>query len=261
MSDTEFEAITNQILNFKKQQSVRETSEISEKILFWSNGAGDLFDPHNIVDGEAKLISEKNLPPALKSAWNNLWSDNTGSLCYLVEIEGDAYPYNIALCNEYSKEDDFSHEDVIKRGAEAMRLMKTEGIDGTVYAGLSDEKYRSDDYTDELMVIMPAGISKEKFDRVADFLLKAAYVKDVTYEMYKEHPEVNAFNKDNNSEYETDVISRLQKIYMELDAIQELDEVQDNKEMMNSIGEAMGYVDNAIDDYSEQKESEDLIWQ
>ena len=161
---------------------VKETKEL--KLFYWSNAAGDLYDPHK--EGYHREISESKLPEELKNAWDHLWSKDTGSYCYLVEIEGAAYPYSIALCNEYGKEDYFSHEDVIKRGDEVIRLMKAEGIDGEVYAGLSDEKYRSDDYLDELMVIMPAGISKEKFNRVADFLYNAAYKKDVTYDAYKE---------------------------------------------------------------------------
>lgn len=185
-----------------KNDGVHETSEIAEKMLYWANAAGDLFDPRK--EAKENDITEDKLPGPLKYAWKNLWGEDYGSYCYLIELEGVPYPYNIALINEYAKEDEFSHEDVRARGQEVLKMMKEEGIDGAVYAGMEDMRYYNDDFTDELIVLMPAGIAKEKLERVADMLFKTAYHKDVSYEMYRDNPEVNAFNRYGNEQYMSD---------------------------------------------------------
>lgn len=44
-----------------------------------------------------------------------------------------------------------------------------------------------------------------------------------------------------------EIIKKLNEMYEELDKIQEQEISQNNKELMWEIGEAMGYIDNAID--------------
>ena len=163
---------------------VRETSEVREKLHYWSNAAGDLFNPHD--KSEDSWISASKLPAELSHAWNTLYSEDTGSYCYLVELNGE---FGIMLSSEYAKEDGLSHEDVIRRGEEVAKLFDDLGINGQICAGISDEAYLSDDFTDELLVFMPADISVENFNKTADFIGKTAYKKDAAYEMYKDQLE------------------------------------------------------------------------
>ena len=43
------------------------------------------------------------------------------------------------------------------------------------------------------------------------------------------------------------IISKLNRIYKTLDEIQEYYIVQENKELLNELGETMGHIDNALD--------------
>ena len=43
------------------------------------------------------------------------------------------------------------------------------------------------------------------------------------------------------------IISKLNRIYETLDEIQEIWIVNENKKLMNELGEAMGHIDNALD--------------
>ena len=43
------------------------------------------------------------------------------------------------------------------------------------------------------------------------------------------------------------ILAKLNQMYETLDNIQDIWSVQGNQELMNELGEAMGYIDNAID--------------
>lgn len=47
--------------------------------------------------------------------------------------------------------------------------------------------------------------------------------------------------------WKKNISKKLQKVYEILDEIQEFEEVQKDADLMNEVGEAMGYIDNAID--------------
>jgi hypothetical protein len=59
-----------------------------------------------------------------------------------------------------------------------------------------------------------------------------------------------------NIENKGSLKARLQNVYDELDLIQEMDEAQDNEEVVQEIGEAMGAVSNVIDIFEEKDKSE-----
>lgn len=42
------------------------------------------------------------------------------------------------------------------------------------------------------------------------------------------------------------ILAKLNQMYETLDDIQELQQIQDNQELMNELGESMGHIDNAI---------------
>ena len=163
----------------RTKEEVREAEEL-KYMKYWSNAAGDLFNPNR--PPSKNDISEAGLPEELKDAWNNLWNEDTGSYCYLVQ-NGDEY--GVALINEYEKEDKMCHEDVRGRAREVLKMAKAENIDLKVYAGL-EEGYGEYGMTDELITIFPYDTDPKDFSKVADFLYNSAYHKDVTYDMYLE---------------------------------------------------------------------------
>ncbi len=118
--------------------------------------------------------------------------EGLSSYCYLMKIQGASEktypeykknPYCISLISEYKTEDGFSHEDVKDRGIEVDKLLKTESIPGRVFVGAEENA----DVQDEMIVIMPADIDKDKFLRVADMLKNTAYNRNIKYEDYKEN--------------------------------------------------------------------------
>ena len=52
-----------------------------EDVVFFCNGAGDI-----CIDGKDK--KEEDLPEDLRRAYQELWSENTGSYCYLCQFKG-----------------------------------------------------------------------------------------------------------------------------------------------------------------------------
>lgn len=49
------------------------------------------------------------------------------------------------------------------------------------------------------------------------------------------------------SQLNRSIISKLNRIYETLDEIQEYYIVQENKKLLNELGETMGHIDNALD--------------
>lgn len=142
---------------------------------YWSNCCGDLHY-HGEYDIEQNEKEEK-LPPALLRAYNELWSEDTGSLCYLTEYKGK---YKIALINEFDEE--FADKqnismphlfEKLKERAEEFSLMKIfESAQFLISEGqghLIDENFCAYDHH-ELVVLLPCDISKEEFDTIANFL-------------------------------------------------------------------------------------------
>lgn len=79
------------------------TGDASFELNYWSNCVGELH-----YHGQHALTVDE-LPEELRSAYENLWTDGYGSLCYLVDTPSG---YAVALINEYNcqKEDDFEEE-------------------------------------------------------------------------------------------------------------------------------------------------------
>lgn len=140
-----------------------------EDLKYWSNSCGELH-----YHGEYDL-KEKDLPKELLRAYNELWSDGTGSLCYLVEYKGE---YRIALINGFDEiyaEDINSTMDILyqhmKTKAEkfsAMGEFKNTQIIIAENAGCY-EYY-------EFVVLLSCDTKKEIFDKIASILYEEVYL-------------------------------------------------------------------------------------
>lgn len=82
------------IVEYKSQ------TELYNDLKYWCNALGELHH-HGEYD-----IEESELPTELKRAYEELWTEGNGLLCYLVEYKDN---YSIALVNEF---DDTYAEDV-----------------------------------------------------------------------------------------------------------------------------------------------------
>lgn len=189
---------------------------------YWSNCAGDLFNAND------KEISENELPRELKTAWDKLWSEDYGSYCYLVKNGNE---YGILLINEYTTEDNMTHEDVVARARETDKFAKEMGIGMKIYAGLEADISSYDDMKDELIVFMPYDTKPEDVNAVAKFLYKTAYDKDISFENYKDgmkEPESYSF---------TYKVSGYLNISVKAESLQEAERLADMKFSETYFGE------------------------
>ena len=138
-------------------------THVSTAINYWCNACGDLHH-HGEYD-----ITEAELPDPLKRAYNELWGEDYGSLCYLVDTEEG---YGIALINEYDRvtaEDcGVSMEALFGYAvADAMEVRASDLFDKTtVYV----TEFSGFDECHELIVVFPADIDKDTFQKAADAL-------------------------------------------------------------------------------------------
>lgn len=142
--------------------------KLSNEIAYWSNGAGEL--SHR---GEYD-ISEDELPVALKRVYNDLWSDEFGSICYLAET---ARGFGIALVKEYDETLAADHsltmeklyDCLIKDGLAIANHPYFEDVDVIIgeHSGFSDSH--------ELIVFFPSDISKDVFRSLANKLDEISY--------------------------------------------------------------------------------------
>jgi len=142
----------------------------SKDLKYWCNACGELHH-HGEYD-----ITEDELPKELSRAYNGLWSDSTGSLCYLVEYKGE---YGIALINEFDEE--FAKNTDVSMNA-LYACMKTRAEEYSTMNEFKDTKillFNGCGIQDchEFVVLLPCDTPKETFDRIADILYKTVYEK------------------------------------------------------------------------------------
>lgn len=115
-------------------------------------------------------IEEEQLPEELKRAYNELWTDGSGSLCYLAEMNGR---YGIALINEF---DSTTSAYLNKSMDELFMAMLSEAItrydanplfeDAEIICG-----YKSGfDDCHELIVFLPWDSDKDKVESIIEQL-------------------------------------------------------------------------------------------
>ena len=138
-------------------------THVPTAINYWCNACGDLHH-HGEYD-----ITEDELPDALKRAYNEIWGEDYGSLCYLVDTDEG---YGIALINEYDRvtaEDSGVSMEALFGYAvtDAMEVRASTLFDkATVYV----TEFSGFDECHELIVVFPADIDKETFQKAADAL-------------------------------------------------------------------------------------------
>lgn len=148
-------------------------------IKYWSNATGDLFNPTRAgIDPWENVIRPHDLPRELQNAYHNLWTEDSGSYCHLVELNGY---YGIALINEYEPGEEKMIDD---RAKETHKMLEDMEIPFQLVC--ADEEDR------ELIVVLPWDVSRDDFDRVTNFLYKTAYDKNISYEQYQESVKENA---------------------------------------------------------------------
>ncbi|MDE6625599.1 MAG: hypothetical protein K2K56_04430 [Lachnospiraceae bacterium] len=144
------------------------TKKLLDDLKYWCNSLGELHH-HGEYD-----IKEDDLPEELKKAYNTLWTDGSGSLCYLVEYKGN---YGIALINEFdmefARDNAITMEEMLKKmKIKASLFGKLEAFQDTIillgeYSGFDD--------CHEFITILPVDVEKERFNTVADLLYKHVY--------------------------------------------------------------------------------------
>ncbi len=151
--------------------------EYFNDIEYYCNASGELHRNGND-------ITEEDLPPALQDAYRRLWSDNYGSLCYLMKYKER---YGIAFIKEYHE---FTPEGKIGEINNFQKCLKVaEELKKTYFSkaptifigremgfpGETPKGMDGDDKATELVVFMDANISEEELTEVADWLYDNAY--------------------------------------------------------------------------------------
>ncbi|MCD8084436.1 MAG: hypothetical protein LUE86_13250 [Clostridiales bacterium] len=143
-----------------------DTHPIDDHIRYWSSCKGELYHPDN-------------MPMELRKAYQNLWTDQAGSYCYLVEYDGQ---YGIALRTPFT---DDNLDDLITDGIETdsmdqiyeyVRYRARELCNNPVFAETTVivAEY-SLDYGHELFVFLPWNTTKEQFNEIAGCLRESVY--------------------------------------------------------------------------------------
>lgn len=143
-------------------------TELYNDLKYWCNALGELHH-HGEYD-----IEESELPTELKRAYEELWTDGNGSLCYLVEYKGN---YSIALVNEfddnYADDANSSMEELclwVHNKAKEFSEMKD--FEKAIF--LIGENTGCDE-CHEFITILPWDVSKSEFDNVSNILYEKIY--------------------------------------------------------------------------------------
>lgn len=144
-----------------------EKKEFLNDLKYWSNGCGELHH-HGEYD-----IKEEELPNELKRAYEELWTDGTGSYCYLVEYKGK---FGIALSNEFNET---YAEDICLTMDDLYVYMKKKAEEFCAMDAFKDATILLGDYTvpdgHEFITILPWDVKKHVFQTVSEVLFKNVY--------------------------------------------------------------------------------------
>lgn len=126
--------------------------ELYSKLKFWCSGCGDLH-----YHGEYS-ITEDDLPYSLEYAYEELWSEGSGYLEYLVDYKGNYY---LAIEGEYDSDD------------ENFLMVYTKAVVGIVELLSQNHDCRvvinanPDSLLDkEIYFLIPAEMEKKEFDKL-----------------------------------------------------------------------------------------------
>lgn len=147
--------------------SEKDVERFNEEVVFFCNGCGELH-----YNGQYDL-EEEQLPEELKRAYRKLWSEGTGSYCYLCQFRGKSY---ITLCNEFTCEDYVGNMDelrtvVIRNAGKIADLLE---VDAEVLV----TAYKEACCDMSVYVLLDPYTSYAYFEMVAETLNKFIYEKD-----------------------------------------------------------------------------------
>ena len=146
-----------------------DMASYNEELKYWSNALGEL---HHYGEYD---ITEEELPEELKYALENLFDKSGGSLCYLAETKNG---YGVALLNEYDKTTaenagDITMEELFETlKKDAAEMSKCEELKKVQI--IAAEKTGVDN-SHELIVVLPANISVEEFEKAVSVIDGLAY--------------------------------------------------------------------------------------
>lgn len=152
--------------------------EYNDALKYWSNACGELH-----YHGE-RDINEDELPDELKDVYNRLWTEGSGSYCYLAEYNGE---YGLAIINEYHECTEEGRPGGKNNYEQAVKVAKIleKKYPYTVFIGkklgfpMSTED-GDNDYATELVVFAKTDeMSKDQFDEVTDWLYKNGYIDEI----------------------------------------------------------------------------------
>ena len=162
----------NNVFVFYSNEADR--TSFDETLKYWSSAAGDLHH-HGKTD-----ITEEQLPPVLQYAYNELWGEDYGIYCYLVETPKG---FGIALIPEY--DECFANDCELTMDELFSSAVKDAAIIAEDLAFLKADIYVAEymgfDDCHELAVVFPADISKEEFVTAAKKLDELAYQTAKTF--------------------------------------------------------------------------------
>lgn len=145
-----------------------ELEQFYNTIKFWSNSGGELH--HHGKES----ITEDELPLPLQRAYNELWNDGIGGLNYLVETPKG---YGIALINEY---DTYTSEEYECPMDELFMMALHDSVNISTHPDFKSADVYIGEYSGcgnchEVVVVFPADMPKEQFDKAASTLESLAY--------------------------------------------------------------------------------------
>ena len=155
-------------MDIKVFRSNKEDMEqFSKEFKYWSNSLGELYN-------QGVLIAEEDLPAELQQAYKDLWTDEFGSLCYLVETRQG---FGVALLNEYDKcyADDckITMDKLFQSALKDSEVIsqRAEFQNADIYIG----EHSGFCECHELLVIFPANTPVDEFKAAAALLDELAY--------------------------------------------------------------------------------------
>ena len=146
--------------------------EYKNVIKYFSNACGDMFN------GD-KDITYNELPEELKTAYDTLWEEGSGSYCYLVNYKDQ---YGVVLINEYHEFDEYGKEKDPNNFCRAVEVAEKFSKEFPLYGVCIAKEIGfpgcgGDDPATELIVFVPYADTKANFNNIAGWLYENAYVK------------------------------------------------------------------------------------
>ena len=126
--------------------------ELYKKLKFWYSGYGELH-----YHGE-RCITEDDLPAPLKYAYNELWSEGSGCLEYIVDYKGSYY---LAIEAEYDIDDEKFLEMYTKAVIGVVELL-TQNNDCKVVINANPDSF----WDKEIYFLIPVEMEKKEFDKL-----------------------------------------------------------------------------------------------